>query len=528
MGTQSTLCLHNLHLFIMLNRFRVSTRLGLSFASLLLLFTLLTGLAVEALREAVADYHHSQIQSDNASTAMQWAAATQLNVNRVLGIAHSGKAAAVDGHFGPLIAKTTEDITAFQKTLDKQITDPKAVEAFKAVGEARTAYIAQRKEYFDILDKDLVAAKKALTTGLAPAAETYMARQASFVEVLEAIRIQDAKNTENKATKAITILVVLVSLSFVISGLVAWRMVVSITTPINKAVAASKRISDGDLSQNIVVVCQDEFGMLLRSMQHMQESLRGVVKDIRYASDNLVNSSAEIANGGVDLSSRTEEAAASLEETAASMEQLTATVHQSAQTSRLANQMATEAAQAAGKGGSAMQSVAGKMVDIETSGKRIVSIIGAIDEIAFQTNILALNAAVEAARAGEQGRGFAVVASEVRNLAKRSADAAKEIKGLIEASVSDIQDGSRQVQAAKTTMDAVVHSVKQVSEMVAQITISTGEQSNGLAQVNQAVAQLDQATQQNAALVEESGAAAEGLREQASRLGDVVAVFRVA
>lgn len=511
-----------------LNRVRVSTRLVSAFAGLLVLFTLLTGFAVEALREAVADYHHSQVQSDNATTASKWSAATQLNVNRVLGIAHSGNAKAVYGHFSPLIAKTSEDITSFQKELDKNITDAKAIEAFKEVGEARVAYIAQRKAYFETLDKDLEAAKKMLATELTPAAETYMTRQNSFVEILDAIRIADAEATDAKATKAIVWLIVTICVAFVAGGLIAWRMVASITTPIGQALAATKRIAEGNLSEDIYVACQDEFGTMLRGMQHMQESLRSVVRDIRYASDSLVNSSSEIASGGVDLSSRTEEAAASLEETAASMEQLTATVQQSAQTSRLANRMASEAAVSATKGGQAMQSVAGKMVDIETSGKRIVSIIGAINEIAFQTNILALNAAVEAARAGEQGRGFAVVASEVRNLAKRSADAAKEIKGLIEASVTDIQDGSRQVQAAKNTMDEVVQSVKKVSEMVEQITISTGEQSNGLAQVNQAVAQLDQATQQNAALVEESGAAAEGLREQASRLGDVVAVFRVA
>lgn len=335
-----------------------------------------------------------------------------------------------------------------------------------------------------------------------------------------------AQAAQARAERTSLLLMVLAGCAFLFGGIVAWFMVRSITTPVGKALAASQRIAAGNLSQDIVVVCRDEFGTLLRSMQGMQESLRGVVLEIRQSSDNLASSSAEIASGSMDLSARTEQAASSLEQTAASMEELTVTVAQSAGASKEANNMAAQAAGMATKGGEAMQGVATKMGDIEDSGKRIADIVGVIDGIAFQTNILALNAAVEAARAGEQGRGFAVVATEVRSLALRSAEAAKEIKVLINTSVGDIRDGSQQVRLAASTMEQVVRKVRQVSEMVAQITLSAGEQSSGIAQVNQAVTQLDQMTQQNAALVEESSAAAEGLREQAALLGKTVSIFK--
>jgi methyl-accepting chemotaxis protein len=248
---------------------------------------------------------------------------------------------------------------------------------------------------------------------------------------------------------------------------------------------------------------------------------------VRSATDSINTASAEIASGNQDLSARTEQAASNLEETAASMEQLTSTVRQSADSARQANQLASSASEIAVRGGNVVGQVVTTMNEINASSKKISDIIGVIDGIAFQTNILALNAAVEAARAGEQGRGFAVVAAEVRSLAQRSAQAAKEIKGLIGSSVDRVEAGSRLAAEAGQTMSEIVGSVQRVSDIIGEITAASGEQSDGIGQVNVAVSQLDQMTQQNAALVEESAAAAESLKDQATRLAQVVQVFRI-
>jgi methyl-accepting chemotaxis protein len=248
---------------------------------------------------------------------------------------------------------------------------------------------------------------------------------------------------------------------------------------------------------------------------------------VRSGTDTIATASSQIAAGNHDLSSRTEEQASSLEETAASMEELTSTVKQNADNARQANQLAVSASSVAVKGGSVVAEVVGTMGAINASSRKIVDIIGVIDGIAFQTNILALNAAVEAARAGEQGRGFAVVAAEVRNLAQRSAAAAKEIKTLIDDSVSKVEEGSNQVAEAGKTMDEIVDSVKRVTDIMAEITAASQEQTSGIEQINQAITQMDQVTQQNAALVEEAAAAASSLQEQAANLSQVVSVFKM-
>jgi methyl-accepting chemotaxis protein len=259
----------------------------------------------------------------------------------------------------------------------------------------------------------------------------------------------------------------------------------------------------------------------------MQQRLRDVVGGIRTGVDSVNTASVEIASGNVDLSARTEQTASNLQQAASAMEQLTGTVKQSADSARQANQLASSAAEVAQRGGSVVAQVVSTMDDINTSSKKIADIIGTIDGIAFQTNILALNAAVEAARAGEQGRGFAVVASEVRSLAQRSAEAAKEIKGLIGASVEKVEGGSRLVADAGRTMSEIVSSVQRVSDIIGEITAAASEQSDGIGLVNRSVNQLDQMTQQNAALVEQSAAAAEGLKDQAARLSQVVGTFRI-
>ncbi|MFC7777649.1 methyl-accepting chemotaxis protein [Pantoea sp. GCM10028869] len=297
--------------------------------------------------------------------------------------------------------------------------------------------------------------------------------------------------------------------------------------PLHQLLAHIRHIAAGDLTQNIVVEGRNEMSQLAGSLHEMQQSLVSTVGNVRDGSDAIFTGASEIAAGNNDLSARTEEQAASLEQTAASMEQLTATVKQNAENARQASQLALSASDTARKGGEVVDGVVRTMQDIAGSSKKIADIISVIDGIAFQTNILALNAAVEAARAGEQGRGFAVVAGEVRNLAQRSAQAAKEIKGLIEDSVNRVNNGSQLVGTAGETMNDIVGAVTRVTDIMGEIASASDEQSRGIDQVGQAVTEMDRVTQQNASLVEESAAAAASLEEQASRLSQSVSVFRI-
>ena len=292
------------------------------------------------------------------------------------------------------------------------------------------------------------------------------------------------------------------------------------------AVQIAGAIAEGDLTVDIRTASHDSSSLLF-AMKTMRDKLVGIVSQVRSGTDTINTASGEIAQGNLDLSSRTEEQASSLEETASSMEQLTSAVRQNADNARQANVLAGAASDVAGKGGAAVGQVVQTMESINASSRKIVDIISVIDGIAFQTNILALNAAVEAARAGEEGRGFAVVASEVRNLAQRSASAAKEIKTLIGDSVDQVEAGAKLVHDAGKTMDEVVASVRQVADIMQEITAASAEQSAGIEQVNQAVLQMDQVTQQNAALVEEAAAAAESLQDQAQTLTELVGVFRL-
>jgi methyl-accepting chemotaxis protein len=302
----------------------------------------------------------------------------------------------------------------------------------------------------------------------------------------------------------------------------------SIVEPIRRAVQFAATVAEGDLSSRIDVQGKDETAQLLRALDRMNDNLARIVGQVRNSSDSIATGSSQIATGNQDLSQRTEEQASNLQQTAASMEQLSGTVKANAETALQANRMATQACAAATEGGEKVGAVVATMQDIAASSKKIVDIIGVIDGIAFQTNILALNAAVEAARSGEQGRGFAVVATEVRSLAGRSADAAKEIKSLIGASVERVELGAKQVHEAGRSMDEIVSQVQRVSQLIGEISSATAEQSTGIGQVGDAVTQLDQVTQQNAALVEESAAAAESLKQQAATLAEAVSVFKIA
>ncbi|GAA7764474.1 chemotaxis protein [Cupriavidus sp. SHE] len=315
--------------------------------------------------------------------------------------------------------------------------------------------------------------------------------------------------------------------ALILSAVFAWRLTRSITVPIRQAVEVAQTVAAGDLTSRIEIATSDETGELLSALKTMNESLVSVVGAVRHSSESIATASAQIAAGNTDLSQRTEEQAANLEQTAASMEEISSTVNNNAAAARQATALASAASGAVAQGGIAVNQVVSTMDAIAASSQKIGDIIGVIDSIAFQTNILALNAAVEAARAGEQGRGFAVVATEVRGLAQRSSTAAREIKALITDSVEQVRAGGLQVSAASASMSDIISQVKRVSDLIAEISAATIEQSSGIGQVGDAVSQLDYVTQQNAALVEESAAAADSLNQQAGKLVEAVGVFKL-
>ena len=320
----------------------------------------------------------------------------------------------------------------------------------------------------------------------------------------------------------------LTALAVVLGIFIAWRITHSVRAPMVRAGAVAQTIASGDLSQDIVVDRSDEIGVLLRELSAMQDSLRRMVRQVRDGTETINVATREIATGNEDLSARTEATASNLQETASSMEELTGTVANTASSAQQANDLVSATRVSASKGGDVVGEVVAVMQQIESSSRRINDIIGTIDGIAFQTNILALNAAVEAARAGEQGRGFAVVAGEVRALAQRSAAAAKEIKALIGESVLRVDAGTRLAQNAGLAMGEIVQGVRRVADIVGEIATAAAEQKDGIGQVNVAVQRLDEMTQQNAALVEESAAAAGSLRSQAEQLTALVSTFRLA
>ena len=366
---------------------------------------------------------------------------------------------------------------------------------------------------------------------LARAKEDVVAAE-KLIDELRASLENDATDAQHKAEatqgRVLTAFVVVLVLAAAVVVPLTLLNMHSICAPLADAEVLAEAIAKGDLTLPAKPVeGQDEASHLMRSLQNMQTSLQNLVGQLRTSADSIRTASVEIATGNQDLSSRTEQTAGNLQQTASSMVQLTGTVKQTADSARTANQLASSAFSAAAKGGEVVGQVVATMDEINTSSKKISDIIGTIDGIAFQTNILALNAAVEAARAGEQGRGFAVVAGEVRSLAQRSAEAAREIKTLIGASVERVETGARLVQEAGTSMTDIVASVQRVTDIIGEITAAASEQSDGIGQVNQSVTQLDQMTQQNAALVEESAAAAESLKDQAERLAQAVDKFRI-
>jgi len=424
--------------------------------------------------------------------------------------------------------ESTKQAAALQKTIEPLLRSNEEKELYAQAMAHRAQYLASRDEIYKLKKAGDTAAAEALFNGkYSPVSKGYTDTMLALLEHQR--KAIDMAATDVNATNANSrvVLPLLALLTLLLGGVSAWTMTRSVTLPLQAAVASARRIADGDLTVVLADDRRDELGDLARAMGVMQSNLSRTIGGIRSATDSISTASTEIAVGNQDLSHRTEQSAGNLQKTASSMTELNGTVRQTADSARTANQLAASATAVAQRGGQVVAEVVATMADINTASNRIADIIGTIDGIAFQTNILALNAAVEAARAGEQGRGFAVVASEVRSLAQRSAQAAREIKVLIGASVGKVETGAKLVGDAGQTMQEIVGSVQRVSDIIGEITAAAAEQSEGINQVNSSVVELDQMTQQNAALVEQSAAAAESLRDQARRLAESVQAFRL-
>ena len=402
--------------------------------------------------------------------------------------------------------------------------DDEAIKMHEELGKNYMAALKQfdpaNPESYKILDKAVAGMDRAPTKKIDEIVE--------FIDSQSKKNAAEAMATAEAANRSatITLLVVLV-VTTVIGAAIVWWIVKGITRPLDQAIDIAKTVAAGDLSVDVDVKTKDEVGELLGALKQMSGNLSDIVSRVRMGTQTIASASSEVATGSMDLSTRTEQQASSLEETASSMTELTSTVRQNNENATQARKLADEASNVAVRGGATVSEVVQTMGAINESSRKIVDIIGVIDGIAFQTNILALNAAVEAARAGEQGRGFAVVAGEVRNLAHRSAAAAKEIKELIGNSVERVEEGSRLVGEAGVTMEEVVNSVRRVTSIIGEIAVATGEQRDGIEQISDAITQMDSVTQQNAALVEEAAAAAEALQLQAASLEEAVSVFKV-
>jgi len=429
----------------------------------------------------------------------------------------------------PQLAAATQQISQVQKELEQLVTGAQAKALLNDAVIKRNSYLALRGTALEKKQAGQTEEALALLNGsMLPAGDAYLGAIRSLVEHYGTTQLQkDSAEAAATAETGRNLLIGAGAAAVLFGILFAWRITSAVARPLRKAASVAAQVADGDLTVQLEAWEVNETGHLLQALAHMTDSLRSLLAEVSAGAHTVWDTSAQIAQGNLDLSQRTEEQASTLEETASSMEELTATVGQNAQSARQASQLAVSASDVAQKGGKVVDQVLGTMDEILDASKKIGAITGVIDSIAFQTNILALNAAVEAARAGEQGRGFAVVAAEVRNLAQRSAAAAKEIRALIGDTVQKVQAGSSLADAAGHTMVEVVSSVKKVSDLIAEIAAASHEQSSGIAQVNTALGQMDQVVQQNASLVEEATGATESMKEQADWLLQLVSRFKL-
>nr|WP_289814350.1 methyl-accepting chemotaxis protein [Acidovorax kalamii] len=507
---------------------KISTRLSGAFGLLVALLLIMSATAWVQLRELRADTEEiagNWLPSVQAVNAVD----SEVALLRLTILAH---VLATDQSAKAKLDKQIEDertkLADMRKRYEKLISSPQEQKLYDEFAGMWTKYVEVNNRALDMSrNSDNASAADIMTNESRP---MFLAMKVQLDKLVnlnaEGGAAAAAASADTYATaRNIVLLVFVVALGLAIAS-AAW-LIRSITAPLARAVEAADRVAAGDLSGQIVVQSKDETGLLLAALQRMQQSLVNTVALVRQNAEGVASASSQIASGNNDLSARTEQQASALEETAASMEELGSTVRQNADNARAANQLAVSASTVAVQGGEVVAEVVETMKGINASSNKIADIISVIDGIAFQTNILALNAAVEAARAGEQGRGFAVVASEVRNLAGRSAEAAKEIKSLITASVERVEQGTALVDKAGATMTEVVASIRRVTDIMGEISAASSEQSAGVGQVGEAVTQMDQATQQNAALVEEMAAAASALNAQAGELVNAVAVFKL-
>jgi len=512
-----------------LSHLKIGQRLAFGFAIVLALSILTTAIGILKLN-AVADAAEQMLDEPIRKDRLisDWNNNIAMAVQRTTAIIKSSDPSLAQV-FAANAEETDRKAAGYLKDIEPLLSSADEKQAFAAMMDVRKDYKGGRQKAIQLKEAgQLQESNEVHDKVYIPAAQAYQAGMARLLKI-QRDRVDELSGQIQAIKRDSRRTVILLGVLSTTFGIVcAWWLSRSIVGPVRQAVDVAQRVAAGDLTANPQVGSRDEIGQLQAALKHMNDQLLGMVSEIRGGSDAIATASSQIAAGNHDLSSRTEQQAGALEETASSMEELNSTVTQTADNARQASQLAAAASTVANRGGAVVAQVVETMASIDASSKKIADIIGVIDGIAFQTNILALNAAVEAARAGEQGRGFAVVASEVRNLAHRSAAAAKEIKELITDSVGKVDSGARLVGEAGATMDEIVGSVKRVTDIIGEITAATEEQRAGIGQINQAISQMDDVTQQNAALVEEAAAASGAMQDQAQQLARVVSVFKLA